>query len=216
MNSVIFDLDGTLVDSQFLQFSAYRKAFSEVGGTLEWEDWKYYWVKQSISAYEWASIKNLTCDVEVIRNRKKEIYENLIISELKAKPGAISIVNELKANGFKLGIASSSRIESIKLIAEKLFGNTFDVLQSDTELKKRKPHAEIFYLTMKKMKTSADETVVIEDSISGYNAAISSGATCVICPDSSIDCNYKFPKAKKVVSSLEELNSRIILRLLSK
>ncbi len=216
MKSVIFDLDGTLVDSQPLQFFSYRTAFAEIDLDLSWTDWKKYWVNSSINAYEWAIIKGIDFDVEALRQRKRVIYENLIKSELKVKPGAIELVDDLLENGFKLGIASSSSIESIEFIADLLFKNKFSILQSDTLLDNRKPHPEIFTLTMKRLGSLPSETVIIEDSVSGYNAAVDSGAISIICPDSRIMPKYEFLRANKLVYSLHDLNVVDILDLLSK
>jgi len=215
MKSVIFDLDGTLVDSQPLQFLAYKTAFKELNLSLNWDEWVNYWVKLSINAYDWASIKNLNFDVEAIRNRKKDIYEKRIITELKPKPGAIDLVNDLKKHGVKLAIASSSNMESIQLIVDKFFTNNFDVLQSDTVLERRKPHPEVFIVTMNKLRASPSETLIIEDSLGGYKAAIKSGGICVVCPDKTIPTRHHFPKAKKIISSLEDLKAKDVLNLIS-
>lgn len=215
MNAVIFDLDGTLVDSQYLQFLAYKNAFEEIGLPISWEEWKKYWVNLSINADGWSRIKKYTFDADFIRKRKKEMYEKMIVENLKIKPGALSLLNDLRNNNFKLAIASSSRIESIRLIVDKFFSGIFDVLQSDTGLSKKKPDPEVFNITMEKLEVSPSKTIIIEDSLSGYNAAILSGAVCVICPDSSIGLKSSlFPKAGKTVSSLEELNCQALIQLL--
>lgn len=217
MRAVIFDLDGTLVDSQYLQFLAYRNAFEEINLPLNWEEWKSYWVKLSIDAYDWARIKKYKFDINFVRKRKKELYEKMIKEELKLKPGAFDLVNDLRKSGFKLAIASSSRIDSIQLIVDKFFSGIFDVLQSDTELSKRKPHPEIFKITMNKLGVLPSMTLIIEDSLNGYNAAIRSGAICVICPDNTLnDKNGVFPKAKMVINSLEQLNYQSIIKLFNK
>lgn len=173
-------------------------------------------VEQSIGASDWARIKNYDFDVEAVRNEKKSLYDKMIINDLELKPGAFDLVMDLKENGFKLAIASSSRLESVQLVVDKFFPNLFDVLQSDTELPEGKPNPAIFQVTMNKLLTQPSNTLIIEDSLSGYQAAIDSGACCVICPDSSVD--YKgqlFPMAAIVVDSLIKFDSKLIFKLLN-
>ncbi len=213
MKSVIFDLDGTLVDSQSLQFLAYKMAFEEKGFNLTWEDWKEYWVNSSTDAFKWKEIKNWDYDVYEIRERKKDIYEALVKKDLKVKPGAIELVEDLKRSGFNLAVASASRIESVRLVVDVLFKGLFDVLQSDTGLKRGKPYPDVFLITMEKMATSPMETVIIEDSPIGYKAAVASGAKCIICPDKTVSPDFDFCEADKVVFSLEELTVKDLLEL---
>jgi len=207
MKSVIFDLDGTLVDSQPLQFKAYRLAFEEVGLSLDWHDWVKYWVQMSISAYDWLDIKGLIFDADAVRARKKFLYERLIKDELELKPGVMTLLNGLKLSGYKLAIASSSRIESIELIVDKFFPDFFEVLQSDANLPKSKPDPEVFLKAADKLGgDNAKNTLIVEDSVSGYKAAIAAGFPCVMCPDVTVGGVYDFSEAVMVVDSLEDLS----------
>ena len=67
---IILDLDGLLVDSEPLQFQAYRDAFAKSGVTLSQRDWPE-WHKLEASAARWVETHNLPVDAEKIRAEKK-------------------------------------------------------------------------------------------------------------------------------------------------
>jgi beta-phosphoglucomutase-like phosphatase (HAD superfamily) len=108
---VIFDLDGLLVDSEPLQFQAYREAFAGHDVHLDLDDWPA-WHMLEASAARWIEAHDLPLDAEQIRAEKKVVYEALIENELTLKPGARTLVEGL-TNRFRMCIASGSRPESI-------------------------------------------------------------------------------------------------------
>jgi len=207
---IIFDLDGLLIDSQPLQYKAYNQAFSQNGFPLSPEDW-YEWVHKGSSAQIWIQKHNLPLDAEKIRAKKKEIYDKLINDELKLKPGALNLINDLYGK-FRLCVASSSRIESIELSVDKFnLKSKFEKLISDTEMVKGKPDPEIFLKTAELMNAKAEECLVIEDSIAGLNAARAAKMTCFICPDSSSDVDLsELENADKIVNRLDEIKYEMI------
>jgi beta-phosphoglucomutase-like phosphatase (HAD superfamily) len=91
---IIFDLDGLLVDSQPIQYKAYNQVFTKYGFPLSILDWKN-WVENSYSAKSWITKNQIPLAYEKVRSEKKEVYNELILSELELMPGAKSIVNEL-------------------------------------------------------------------------------------------------------------------------
>jgi beta-phosphoglucomutase-like phosphatase (HAD superfamily) len=95
LRAVIFDLDGLLVDSEPLQFRAYRDAFLDHGIHLTRSDW-HTWHELGASAAAWLESGQIEGpDPESIRRAKKLIYDDLIASELVLKPGAGDLVETL-------------------------------------------------------------------------------------------------------------------------
>lgn len=211
IKTIIFDLDGLLIDSQPLQYKAYNQVFSKYGVPLTLKDWNE-WIHKGSDPQIWIQKHHLPLDAETIRAEKKIIYDKLIHDELELKPGALDLINALYGK-FRLCIASSSRIESIELSINK-FGlkSKFEKLVSDTEMVKGKPHPDIFLKAAELMNAKAGECLVIEDSLAGLNAAKAAKMLCFICPDSSSKVElHKFRDADKIVNRLDEITYEMIM-----
>ena len=210
---VIFDLDGLLVDSEPLQFQAYREAFSRHGVSLDLGDWPE-WHRLEASAARWIEAHALPLDAEQIRAEKKGVYETLIENELTLKPGARTLVEAL-SNRFRLCIASGSRPESIVASLNR-FSLTpyFEQLFSATLLPRKKPYPDVYEEVLSKMQVTPQQALVIEDSVTGLQAATSAGIRCVVCPDTFTPSPLTdYAGAALLVDSLEELTLHELERL---
>ncbi len=202
---VIFDLDGLLVDSEPLQFQAYREAFSRNGVSLELSHWPE-WHRLEASAARWIDAYDLPLDAESIRAEKKELYEALIENELTLKPGARELVETLSKH-CRLCIASGSRPESIEASLDRFsLAPHFEQQFSATRLPRKKPYPDVYVEALSKMQVLPQRTLAIEDSVTGLQAATSAGISCVVCPDTFMPGpRIDYAGAALVVDSLEEL-----------
>ena len=210
---LIFDLDGLLVDSEPLQFRAYREAFSRNGVSLKLSDWPE-WQKLEGSAARWIEAHDLPLDAERLRAEKKGLYEALIEDELTLKPGARSLVETL-SNQFRLCIASGSRPESIVASLNRFsLMPHFEKLFSAAHLRRSKPYPDVFEEALSRMQVAPQRALVIEDSVTGLQAATSAGIRCVVCPDTFTPSPLTdYAGAALVVNSLEELTLPELERL---
>jgi len=210
IKAVIFDLDGTLVDSQPLQFKSHRDAFNKFGYDLTLKAWKE-WIHNSMSSRKWVEKNNLQIDYLAVRAEWKKNYKKLVDSELKLKPGAKNLVNKLYKK-FPLGVASSSSIELINLILKKFrLKAKFMVAISDTEMERGKPFPDIFLKAAVKLKVKPNECLVFEDSVAGLTAAKSASMKCIVCPDKFCPLDKKkFKSADRIVNRLKDVTMKMI------
>jgi beta-phosphoglucomutase len=93
-------------------------------------------------------------------------------------PGVKQLIRDLKSNGIKVGLASSSK--NAKTVIKLLhIQNEFDAIVDGTMIEHSKPHPEIFLLTAKKLGVKPEECLVFEDAEAGVAAALAAGMKCV-------------------------------------
>lgn len=207
--AVIFDLDGTLVDTATI----WEDAFAEVKAELEIgyvpndfsvglnvrDDWKVLLRSRDLP-------KDFKTDQTPEQLAQKTEAEFLKFFDLTdPKDGFWSFVADLKENGFKLALASNTTRSVVDEVIKKLgMANVFDVIVGGDEVKRRKPAPEIYLKTAKLLGLRAKDCVVFEDSIVGAEAACRAGMNTVVIWDGNYDQDVYH---KKVMMFLEDFTS---------
>ncbi len=213
LECILFDLDGLLVDSEPLQYRAYRHAFEEYGIDLSMDDW-IRWHSVEASTARWVERENLQIDVQQLREIKKQYYEELIAKELNLKPGVRELVEDCSGN-LQLAVVSASRRESIEACLTKFdLIRHFTVLVSGDQVARSKPFADPYLAAIEALNTSASRALAVEDSVTGFRAATAAQLACVVCPDHFIPKpDGAFDSAALVTQSLQELSAKSLYRL---
>ena len=196
-SAVIFDLDGTLVDSEPLYLEADQTIFRPLGIIVEAEHKKPY---TGLSSHCFLSdIKkqyNLSLSVEELLRRKNAAYMELAQERTHVFPEMRTFVSLLKEHGYPLAVASGSSKEVIDAVLEAAdLHNYFDVTLSSAQVKQGKPAPDVFLEAARLLNTPPQACLVMEDSRYGVEAAKKAQMSCIAIPPAEAaplaECFYK-------------------------
>lgn len=216
IETVIFDLDGVIIDSEPIHFSIEKNLFRELGVGITDED-HYNFVGTS-SINMWQKIKTIApieYSVDELINITEELYLKHIDEDNNMEPicGVKKLIIELYNNELQLIIASSSSRKIIDTVLNRFnLTSYFSFLVSGADLAHSKPDPEIFHVASKLSRTDPEKCLVIEDSENGVRAAKAAEMNCVAFrnPNSG---NQDLSLADIVISDFESFN---IDRIISK
>lgn len=182
MNTVLFDLDGVLVDAKLIHYSALNKALEEIDikYVISWEDHlKIYDGLKTNQKLELLT-KNVGLPIEKYKqvwNRKQEITLDLI-SQLEPDLRLIKIFKQLKLDGNTLACCSNSIRRSVLTMLAKIgIIEYMDLVLSNEDVRQSKPHPEIYWHAMSLLGKYPTEVLIVEDSPPGLMAASATGTS---------------------------------------
>ncbi|MBD3329349.1 HAD-IA family hydrolase [Candidatus Dojkabacteria bacterium] len=187
----IFDMDGTLVNLEELNFRSYSKTLKEkFGSRLSGSDYQKYFAgtrtSYAIEKYlikKSGQNKNDFDTAELTRQfraKKGQELKDNFDANVKLIPGADEYLAELRSRGKKIGLATSSITEFMEIIIGNIgFDKYFEFKIAAEDVVKGKPDPEIYKLAVDKIKADSREIVVFEDSKSGIEAAKRANLLCV-------------------------------------
>jgi HAD superfamily hydrolase (TIGR01509 family) len=185
INTVIFDMDGLLIDSEPLwqkagmdtlkEFDIHLtlKQYHETTGlrTSEWIDWwfSYYEIDKT---YAPAAIRKVEDKaIEYIRQ------------DGEAYPGTKYILDFFQEREFNIGLATSSPLRLVDVVVEKLqIGSYFKTYSSAEFLAHGKPHPEVYMNCANALNVKPQYCICFEDSFNGMIAAKAAKMKCVVVP----------------------------------
>jgi len=183
LKAVLFDMDGVIVDTEPLHRKAYHKMFDEVNIDVDEELYESFTGQSTINICK-RLVKHFSLNkqpeelVQIKRSNYKYLFQN--DEELSLIDGVFDRIKDYHENNVTLVVASSASMNGINQIFERFDLNPyFSGKFSGADLKKSKPHPEIFLKAAAHTGHNKAECMVIEDSTNGIKAAHAAGIFCV-------------------------------------
>jgi HAD superfamily hydrolase (TIGR01509 family) len=216
IQTVIFDMDGVIIDSEPVYFTIDKQMFEELNIAVSFEEHCSYVGTSSQNMWNAIISKHGIADQpEELMRKEYSLYLEYLLNANDLQPidGVVELINNLYENNFNLILASSSRMETIDIVLNKFKLTEFFMAKvSGSELAHSKPHPEIFLRSAQLIKAEPEECIVIEDSKNGVTAAKAAGMKCIgFLNPSSGDQNLT--NSDIVIHSFKELNAGIIKSL---
>ncbi|MCJ8160766.1 bifunctional mannitol-1-phosphate dehydrogenase/phosphatase [Acinetobacter zhairhuonensis] len=183
----IFDMDGTMFDTERLRFQTLKQASQELIGQSFSND--YLMACLGLSAKTAHALAKETYGVDIpyaeIRKRADELeLESVRSYGVPIKKGLVQVLERLRKSGLRMAVATSSR----RAIAEEYLINAnvykfFDVVVCGDEVEKGKPHPEIFLTAAEKLNLNPEHCLMFEDSENGVTSAFEAKGITVLFKD---------------------------------
>lgn len=194
IDTILFDMDGVLIDARDWHYEALNKALSVFGLSISRID--------HLTNFDGLPTREKLKLLTMERKFPEQLHD--FVNELKQKYTLEMVyqycspcfaheyaLSKLRGSSIKLGLCSNSVRRSVELMTERAnLDQYFDVVLSNEDVTKSKPDPEIYIRAMAKLKSKPERTLIIEDNENGLRAAIASGANVmrVLSPD---DVNYE-------------------------
>lgn len=224
LQAVIFDVDGTLADTELDGHRiAFNRAFDEFGLDWHWSPEEYGELlvvtggKERIRHYAKSHAPELLGRVDIdtwvarLHQLKSEIYSSLVMAGgIPLRPGVSRLIHELRDAGVRIAIATTTTPSSLRSLILVNFKHEmmslFEVIGAGDVVANKKPAPDIYQWVLRQMDLPPEACIAIEDSRPGLAAARAAGLPTVVTV-SAYTAGDQFDGALSVVSDLGEPNA---------
>jgi HAD superfamily hydrolase (TIGR01509 family) len=201
LQALIFDVDGTLADTEKVHLQSFNQAFSELGMDWHWDTERYtellnisggkeriahYWktVSPDVFAIDANAIEQT---IAKIHELKSAYYEAAVRDgQVELRKGIVNVFDEAERAGVQLAIATTTSPVNITTLLRRALGNEwsyrFSVIEDASTAPRKKPNPQVYLQTLSRLKLLAPACLAFEDSFNGLAAAKAAGLATIITP----------------------------------
>ncbi|MDE1947998.1 MAG: HAD-IA family hydrolase [Burkholderiales bacterium] len=220
LSALIFDVDGTLADTESAHRAAFNTAFREAGLDWNWDEALYTRLlevsggKERIRHY-WSEVNGemrsidagaLADTVQRIHDLKTACYEGLVNEgAVQLRPGVLALIESASQQGLRLAIATTTSPVNIAALLRKALGAdwkyAFQVVEDASTAPLKKPHPQVYLQTLSRMRLAPEAGLAFEDSGNGLRAARGAGLATLVTPN-AYTAHHDFSGALRVLPDL--------------
>lgn len=228
LKALIFDVDGTLAETEEAHREAFNRTFEAHDLGWHWTMDDYRWLLKTTGGKErmraWqehlpTDARRLTDDeIAALHKEKTASYgEILAAGELALRPGVDSLIAAARDAGLFVAVATTTNVPNVAALTRCCWNSepdaVFDVVAAGDQVKAKKPAPDVFELALERLGFGPEHCVAFEDSLNGVRSAKGANLPVVVTPSIYTD-DQDFSDAELVVPSLEGLSVEALAGLL--
>ena len=213
VRAVLWDMDGTLIDSEEFHWISWRDTMANEGVPITRDQFLASFGQRDDSIIpRWLGVASTPERVEKISSAKEELYRDLIRKHgIKPLPGIRTWLHRLHEEGWLQAIASAAPRENVDVVLEALSAtHLFQSIVSADDVHRGKPDPEVYLIAASRLGAPPARSIVVEDAAAGVEGARRAGMRSI-----GISRNGKHLPADIVVRSLELLDPKAFETLLN-
>lgn len=182
-DAVLWDMDGTLVDTEPYWISAETDLVESFGHTWTYED-----AMQLVGAGLWDSAETLRShgvDLEadeIVAQLTETVMARITADGVPFRPGALELLTDLRAAGVRVALVTMSVRSMARHVVDRMDDDPFEVLVTGDEVSRPKPHPDPYLRAAESLGVDIRRCVAIEDSRTGLASAVAAGTVAVAVP----------------------------------
>ncbi|MFA7710324.1 MAG: HAD family phosphatase [Candidatus Neomarinimicrobiota bacterium] len=180
IKAIIFDFDGVVIDSEPIYVTAERRIFDLCGINVPDEDWKYFKGTTEEEFFQLSMAKyNIQTDPEKLIKIGRRYIKEEFRKGIDYYPGFMDFWQSI-AGRYRTALVTSTSAKFLRwLFRHTAIKNCFDLTITADDVQQAKPHPEPYLTAMNQLRVSPAESLIIEDSLNGTQAAVASGAVVI-------------------------------------
>ncbi|MBM3939497.1 MAG: HAD family hydrolase [SAR202 cluster bacterium] len=215
VRAIVFDFDGTILETESPAYESMREIFDRLGVPLTMDIWGRV-IGGTAGKFDifdlLESRLGRMLDRDALRSEQRAKHHDIVM-RLQVLPGVASHLREAKSRGLKLAVASSSSRGWVEGHLERLaLLPHFDALRTRDDVARTKPEPDVYLAALAALGVEPHEAIAIEDSPNGVTAARAAGIFCVAVPN-LLTRQLSLEHADLVVETLEAIRLEQLLTM---
>lgn len=218
LKALIFDVDGTLSETEEAHRVAFNRAFNEAEMDWYWSTADYARLLRTTGGKERMRQHRMDIRAEgpgdaviaALHKRKTEIYAEIVASgELSLRPGVKDLIEQAASSGLRVAVATTTNRPNVEALCKACWGQSaqdvFEVIAAGDEVPNKKPAPDVFELALRRLGLAPSECVAFEDSRNGLLSAKRAGLRVVVTPSAYTETD-SFKEADWEIPDLTDAN----------